>query len=109
MKLLVWKDFDSSPLWTLGPTGTRSSTPPSRFNLPPELRARLNYMSAWYETYEPGSSNPEPDWPAYRAYVTGVAIDLKRHYGDKAQIFIQGDESLLEITGEYPRMMGLAG
>lgn len=62
-------------------------------------------MSSWYESYEPGTRDLEPDWSAYQAYVTAVAIDLKRYYGATAQIFVQGGESLMEVTGEYHRMM----
>ncbi len=104
MKLLVDKDFESSSLWVPGSGEGWASCDHHTFGLPEELVARLDYLSDWFETYNPGSHDPEPDWAAYGAYLLALAVDLKRHFGDAAQVFVRSDGAVIEVTGEYTHM-----
>jgi hypothetical protein len=105
MKILVDKDFGSSSLWVPGKSGDWASCDHHSFDLPQELINRCDYLSEWYETYWPGSDAPEPDWKAYSAYLLGLAIDLKHHYEESAQVFVWRDKEVVEVTGSFSKML----
>jgi len=104
MKILVDKDWGSSSLWIPGKLGGWASCDHHSFDLPTELKDRCDYFSDWYETYEPGSNLPEPDWEAYSAYKLALAIDIKRHFGNGAQVFIWKDNKIVEVVGDFSHM-----
>lgn len=107
MRVLVDKDWDSSALWVPGRQGGWASADHHTFGLPPDLADRCDYLSAWFETYEPGSNSPEPDWGSYNAYLVALAIDLKRHFRDSAQVFSYRGNELAEVTGDFASMAKL--
>ena len=104
MKLLVDKDWASSVLWVPGPKIGWASCDHHTLELPPELTQRCDYLSDWFETYDPGSLDSPPDWPAYGAYLLALAIDLKRYFGTSAQIFVRDGEGFSEIKGAFSCM-----
>ena len=108
MRLLVDKDWSSSSLWVPGSNGNWASCDHHSFGLPQELTDRCSYLSEWYESYLPGSCTPEPDWMAYCAYKQALAVDLKRHFGESAQVFVRQGEDVVEITGSFSRMTRVA-
>jgi len=104
VKLLVDKDWASSSLWVPSRSGGWASCDHHSFDLPPNLLDRCDYLSEWFETYMPGSKNPEPDWIFFEAYKLALAIDLNRHFQSAAQIFVWHEGSVVEITGRYESM-----
>ena len=103
MQLLVDKDWGSSSLWVPSNAGWASCDHHS-FNFPNYLQERCDYLSDWYESYWPGTDQPEPDWESYSAYKLALAIDIKRHYGEAAQIFVWQGDFIVEISGEFSQM-----
>jgi len=106
MKLLVDKDFGSESIWVPTESGTDWGNGDHHgLGLPQDLVDRLDYMSDWFEKFEPFSLTPEIDFRAYEAYKLALAIDLKRYFGDKAQIFTWlNDKYVVEITGDDFKM-----
>jgi hypothetical protein len=104
MRLLVDKDWGSSSLWVPGRLGGWASCDHHSFHLPQELLDRCEYLSDWYESYSPGSDAPEPDWHSYSAYKLALAIDLKRHFGPTAHVFVWQGKDVVEITGSHSLM-----
>lgn len=102
-QFLVWTDFGSSALWVRLPLGAWAAADYPA-DLPCELRDRLSFMAAWFDKARPDGGKPEPDWPAYESYALGLAIDLKRHFGDAAAIFVEVAEKVVEVTGDLCRM-----
>ena len=45
---------------------------------------------------------------AYCAYKQALAVDLKRHFGESAQVFVRQGEDVVEITGSFSRMTRVA-
>ena len=105
MKILVDNDWCSSSLWVPSSSGGWASCDHHFFDLPKELLDRCDYLSDWFESYIPESDSPEPDWNAYNSYKFALAIDLKRHYQESAQIFIWHRKKIVEITGFYASMI----
>lgn len=100
---LLWTDFGSSALWVRLPRGAWATTDYPN-HLPCELADRLSFMAAWFDEASPDGGKGEPDWSAYEAYALGVAIDLKRHFGDDAAIFVEVCDKVVEVTGDLFRM-----
>ena len=108
VKLLIDKDWSSTCFWVPGAEGGWVNASPDQMNLTPELFQRCEYLSEWFEIYNPGSSDPEPDWDAYSAYTLALAIDIKKHYGQSAQIFIRNGNEVVEVTGIKSSMLNNA-
>lgn len=108
MRIKVDKDWCSSPLWVPSSSGGWASCDYRGFNLPESLVQRLGYYSDWHDSWLPGDRGPEQDWDALSHYEIALAIDLKRHYGESAQIFVHFDGKLHEVTGSMHEMFRVA-
>lgn len=105
MQILVGKDWGSSILWVPSESGGWASCDHRLFDLPQHLLDRCEYITAWHDSWWPGVRAPEPDWGSLEAYKLALAIDLKRHYKDSAQVFVSYGGTVAEVSGSYSQML----
>ena len=75
-------------------------------DLPQWLIDRMEYWSAWYESYVPEEIEVKMDWESFEAYGLSLAIDLKRIVGNRYVVYY-GTKKEIQIVpfnpGNLPR------
>ena len=104
--LLIDKDCASSLVWEQMDHGGWANSDDEAFGLPAEILKRFRFVSDWFDVIEEDPDSTGDDWRIYFAYLTALAIDVKRAIGDGTSIFVRTAEGVRPVEGRYPGMLG---